>query len=342
MSSQSLGHHGFSIRRVLACAVVTLSSLAVLYAQEVNQTFEQQLGSAKSLLASGKAEEAIKSFKQANRLMKDASTECYFGLAAAYLQLNAYKNVLESSDQIIRLAKDNIMRAGGHNIKGVALTALANGKLEKLKDAEQEFRSALLLAGAPTVVHHNLGVALLKEGRDPEGIEELKRYLVLAPKGKDAHLSEQLIENPRRARESFAPEYTFTTSRGEYISFEEFVGKVVLLDFWASWCGPCVQAVPDLRRFYKRYPKDRFVLISISSDTDEERWKTFIAKNKMEWPQYRDADHHLFRVFKVGPIPNYVVIDGEGIVARVLVGWNYGQASLLESTIEKSLRTMRK
>jgi thiol-disulfide isomerase/thioredoxin len=313
-----------------------------LHAQEVAPNFEQQLGSARSLLASGKVEEAIKSFKQANKLMKDTSTECYFGLAAAYLQLNAYKNVLESSDQIIRLAKDDIMRAGGHNIKGVALTALANGKLEKLKEAEQEFRSALLLAGAPPVVHHNLGVALLKEGRDPEGIEELKRYLVLAPKGKDAHLSEQLIENPRRARESFAPEYTFTTLGEEYISSEELVGKVVLLDFWASWCGPCVEAVPDLRRFHKRYPKDRFVLISISSDTDEERWKTFIANNKMEWPQYRDADRHLFRIFKVGPIPTYLVIDREGIVARGFVGWTSGQASLLESTIEKSLRAMRK
>jgi tetratricopeptide (TPR) repeat protein len=338
MSSRSLRHRGFSIRWVLACAIVTLSSLAVLHAQEVAPNFEQQLASAWSLLASGKTEEAIKSFKQVNKLLKDTSPECYLGLAAAYLQLKAYKNVLESGDQIIRLAKDDVIRAGGHNVKGVALTALASGKLEKLKEAEQEFRSALSLTGAPPVVHHNLGVALLKEGRDPEGIEELKRYLVLAPKGKDAHLSEQLIENPRRARESFAPEYTFTTLDGEYISSEELVGKVVLLDFWASWCGPCGEAVPELRRLYKRYPKDRFVLISISSDTDEERWKTFIAKNKMEWPQYRDADRHLFRIFKVGPIPTYVVIDGEGIGQRVLVGWTSQQASVLDGTIKKSLR----
>jgi len=96
----------------------------------------------------------------------------------------------------------------------------------------------------------------------------------------------------------------------------------VLLDFWGTWCPPCVASVPDLRNLYKRYANEpSFVFISISSDGDEGVWQQFTEKNKMVWPQYRDQDRRILRAFGVRAFPSYILIDHEGIVRRMLTGW---------------------
>src|SRR5215218_1784706 len=100
-----------------------------------------------------------------------------------------------------------------------------------------------------------------------------------------------MAENPRRARENYAPDFSFTSSEGEHIALGDLRGKVVLLDFWGTWCPPCVDSVPELRTLHKCYSNEPwFVLIGISSDNDEEKWQEFTVKNKMIWPQYRDRD----------------------------------------------------
>ena len=128
-------------------------------------------------------------------------------------------------------------------------------------------------------------------------------------------MARKLVENPRRARENFAPEFAFTSIQGEYISIDDLKGKVVVLDFWGTWCGPCVASVPELRNLYKRYSKEpSFVLIGISSDFDEQVWRKFTEKNQMVWPQYRDKDRKIQNAFNIRAYPTYIVIDHEGVV----------------------------
>jgi thiol-disulfide isomerase/thioredoxin len=158
-------------------------------------------------------------------------------------------------------------------------------------------------------------VVLMQLNRDDEGIAEMNQYLKLQPRGGYSEMARKLMENPRRARENFAPDFAFTSLQGEYISFDDLKGKVVVLDFWGTWCGPCVASVPELRNLYKRYSKEpSFMLLGISSDFDELVWRKFTENNQMVWPQYRDKDRKIQNAFNIRAYPTYIVIDHEGVV----------------------------
>jgi peroxiredoxin len=173
--------------------------------------------------------------------------------------------------------------------------------------------------------------------RDEEGIAEIKQYLKLEPKGSYCEMGRKLVENPRRARENFAPDFSFTSAQGEYFALDDLKGKVVLLDFWGTWCPPCVASVPDLRNLYKRYANEpSFVFISISSDGDEGVWRQFTEKNKMIWPQYRDQDRRILRAFGVHAFPSYILIDHEGIVRRMQTGWQ--SPASLDEMVKKQVK----
>jgi peroxiredoxin len=192
-------------------------------------------------------------------------------------------------------------------------------------------------------MRYNLGFVLLQLNRDQEGIAELQDYIKAQPKGPQVVTAKKLIENPRRARENYAPDFSFTSLEGEYISLDDLRGKVVLLDFWGTWCPPCVESIPELRSLHKKYSKEpSFLLLGISSDGDEEVWREFTAKNKMIWPQYRDKDRKIQRAFGVRAFPTYVVIDHEGIVRHQSVGMSWNRAASLDDAIRKQVKIVAK
>jgi peroxiredoxin len=208
-----------------------------------------------------------------------------------------------------------------------------------LQDAEAAFRKGLAAAGDLPILTFNLGFTLLQEGRDAEGIAELKKYAQTAPDGAKAAEAAKLIENPRRAREAYAPDFSLTTADGEYISLDDLKGKVVLLDFWGTWCGPCVASVPALRDLQKRFAKEPlFRMISVSNDSDELKWRTFVEKNQMAWTQYLDRDRHLVRAFDVRAFPTYVLIDAEGIVRFREISSRWESTGDLPDAIKKHLK----
>jgi len=292
--------------------------------QDPDNSYEDLVQEGKDLFRQHRYDDALKRFKRANEMREKKSAECYGWMSETYLALEAYKNVIDASEKVIEFAGDNrqlLFKA--YNNKGLALQASAEKKdQKKLVAAEAVFRQAVTLGNAPAIIHYNLGVSLMQLNRDEEGIAEIKEYLKAEPKGSYCETGRKLIENPRRARENFAPDFSFTSAQGEYITLDDLKGKVVLLDFWGTWCPPCVASVPDLRNLYKRYANEpSFVFISISSDGDEGVWQQFTEKNKMVWPQYRDQDRRILRAFGVRAFPSYILIDHEGIVRRMLTGW---------------------
>jgi len=113
-------------------------------------------------------------------------------------------------------------------------------------------------------------------------------------------------------------------------SFPEYRGKVVLLDFWASWCGPCRNALPNLKRLQAVYGGSDFVVVSISEDDDESDWKTFVARHNMTWPQRLDSDSSLQRQFGVNALPTYVLLGRDGAVVQKFIG-----EEMAESIVER-------
>lgn len=307
--------------------------------------YDEEFMKGRDLYRRGKFEEALKSFKRANELRDKKSAECYAWMSETYMALDAYKNAIECADKVIELAGDDRqLMLKAYNNKGLALQQSAERKdQKKLQAAEAVFRQALAMEGAPAILRYNLGVTLLQSKRDEEGVAELKQYVKDQPNGAYIESARTMIKDPRRARENFAPDFAFTSSEGEHITLDDLHGKVVLLDFWGTWCPPCVESVPELRSLQKRYAKEpNFVIIGISSDSDEEEWREFTVKNKMIWPQYRDHDRRIQRAFGIRAFPTYILIDHEGIVRFSSIGAGWTRAANLADAVNKQIKIVAK
>lgn len=146
-----------------------------------------------------------------------------------------------------------------------------------------------------------------------------------------------MLADPRRARAGIAPEFERTTLEGQQLSLSHLAGRVVVLDFWATWCPPCRTSVPELRELTRKYPTDKLVLISVSADKDEKEWREFVAKKNMDWAQYRDRDHKQLDAFAIRAFPTYLVIDGDGVVQERITGLNPQ-----ESVVHRLQATLRR
>jgi peroxiredoxin len=135
-----------------------------------------------------------------------------------------------------------------------------------------------------------------------------------------------------------APNFTLEDSNGATVKLSDYKGKVVLLDFWATWCEPCREALPHLREVAKKFQGQPLVVVSVSLDDNEQRWKDFVAKNGMTWAQYRDGGFtgSISKLFGVTAIPHTFTIDAEG----VLQDEHIGDASI-EGKLKKLLAQAR-
>jgi thiol-disulfide isomerase/thioredoxin len=101
--------------------------------------------------------------------------------------------------------------------------------------------------------------------------------------------------------------------------------KVVLLDFWASWCGPCRESVPDLKQLQKTYRSDQLEVISVNEDEDEKAGHAFVAQNQMNWEQQFDSGGEMAKQYGVHAFPTFILTDGSGKVLQRFEGEDPGQ-----------------
>ena len=272
----------------------------------------------------------------ANQIAGGKSADAFLGMAQAMVGMKVYTNALDACQSAIESAQDNTrLLARAHKLKGEVFDAMG-----RLGDAEAELRAALAADPDSRVadLHYDLGRILLKQRRDEEAIAELQKEVEQRPNGTTAEDARALIANPRRGRENFAPAFSFVTADGREISLDALSGKIVLLDFWASWCAPCVKALPSVRKIQKDHARDPLVVVGISADRDERAWRSFTAKNDMVWPQYWDHDHRLRSMFDVKAIPTYVLIDAEGVVQHRASGAGFHESRALVAEIDRQLK----
>jgi thiol-disulfide isomerase/thioredoxin len=250
----------------------------------------------------------------------DSCGDCYLEIAVAQTKLGQLDDALKSCDKAISCASNDQLRTTSHALKGNILRSMGDDA-KRLKAAESEYRAAAQLDPNNASIHLNLGIVLLRESQ-PDGIAELNTYLRLAPDGTDANYARKVIANPKRAGDPLAPPFSVTTLDGRQVSLDQLAGKIVVMDFWATWCPPCRAAVPEFKELTKKYPPSKLVLISFSADSDQQAWRDFISKHDMEWPQYWDRDGHIRTEFGVNAFPTYLVIDQDGFIRDRIVGLN--------------------
>ncbi|MCP3904881.1 MAG: TlpA family protein disulfide reductase [Planctomycetes bacterium] len=143
---------------------------------------------------------------------------------------------------------------------------------------------------------------------------------------------EELIGEP-------APEFATKDLDGNAIALADFKGKVVVLDFWATWCAPCVQAMPHMQKLAERFADRPVTVLGVNQDQGDARKlvKKFIEKKKITLRHAMDSAGEIGRSYMVTGIPCTVLIDGEGVVQHVQTGYMPGQEETLAEDIETLL-----
>ena len=126
--------------------------------------------------------------------------------------------------------------------------------------------------------------------------------------------------SPRPSRNQFvnqpAPDFRVMDIRGEELTLEQYRGQVVLLDFWATWCGPCIVEMPNVKQTYAKHRDQKFQIIGISLDRSMAPLDAYIRGEGIEWRQYLDSTGQISSLYNVRAIPSTFLIDGVGIVRR--------------------------
>lgn len=119
-----------------------------------------------------------------------------------------------------------------------------------------------------------------------------------------------------------APDFTLLDVEGKKITLTDLRGKYVLLDFWASWCAPCRKEMPFLKEAYAAYNSKNFTILSVSIDTETEKWKAALADEKMPWQQLLEsAEKQASTGYNIQYIPANFLIDPSGkVIASGLYG----------------------
>ena len=130
------------------------------------------------------------------------------------------------------------------------------------------------------------------------------------------------------------PDFQGKDLSGNPVSVGGLKGKIVLLDFWATWCPLCCQEMPAIAAAYKKYHSQGFEIIGINQDDDATATGRFVKENGLVWPQYWDGDKKLAEKYGVEALPTNYLLDGQGhIIATGLLGEEIGEA------VKKTLKT---
>lgn len=270
----------------------------------------------------GNYAEAKQHFEKAESLGGPRSAEINSGIAVAELEMDHFDAVRQRLAAVLELVSTDHERAEAYNLIGTSWLREAQSAANAgmLKSAEESFQRAAKLDPLFDTAYFNLGITLFREKREDDAAAAFKNFIGAAEK------NPAYEQNLPIAPQSPAPAFKITDSEGHLFSSDSLRGRFVLLDFWATWCAPCMRALPAMRQLAHYFPPSQFTLVSVSENSvNQEVWKKFITVHKMDWTQLWDNNLELYYKFGLEPrpnvnIPRYVLIDSNGFVRRVYTG----------------------
>jgi len=285
-------------------------------------------------------EDNLENWKHANKIAHNQCEECLRHIVELQLRTGAFKDAAASAQQWESVATTERDKLRAELNRGSALMHFNGGqpKIAEVTQAEAAFHDVLAKAPNSHDAVFEEGRALAILGRNDEAKAMFEHFVDITPASNKLHSrAERFSDDPHLATMAMAPPFRLVTAQGEELNLDDMNGRVVLLDFWATWCGPCKETLPDVARLAKRYKDDPMVvIISVSQDADANAWKEFVAKNNMTWPQYRDRNSALSTAYGVEAIPHFFTIDTNGVLKTEKVGSGTDVAGLVDDLVKKA------
>lgn len=137
---------------------------------------------------------------------------------------------------------------------------------------------------------------------------------------------------------STAPDFTLKSNSGENLRLSEQRGQVIMLNFWASWCGPCRQEMPLLDELYQRYGKAGFTVLGVNVENDPEAARKLLKAIPVSFPVLFDDDSSVSRLYDIDAMPTTVMIDRDGNVRYLHRGYKPGFEDHYREQIKELIR----
>ena len=135
-----------------------------------------------------------------------------------------------------------------------------------------------------------------------------------------------------------APDFALKSSTGENLRLSEYRGEVVMINFWATWCGPCRQEMPLLDELYSRYSRVGFSLLGVNIDDNSSKAMNMVEELGVSFPVLFDSSKEVSKLYEVEAMPVTVLIDREGTVRYVHHGYKPGYEEKYLDQIRSLLR----
>ena len=135
-----------------------------------------------------------------------------------------------------------------------------------------------------------------------------------------------------------APGFALPTRDGKTLSLDSLKGQVVMLNFWASWCGPCRQEMPLLDQLYKKYSSLGFTLVGVNVEADSKAAEQILAQAPVSFPVLFDRENKVSKQYDVSAMPSSVFIDRKGNIRTLHKGYKPGDEAAYTSQIRALLR----
>ncbi len=269
------------------------------------------------------------------------------GIKPAYLPKKQWDKQREFAYAMYADTYAMVMYRMGEYKKGLPYTKDAALTIHKSNNPEQNNTYALLAEKALPVSEYKTELEqFVKDGKSTGGIKEiLKRAYVKEKKTEDGFTDyvaalekESYIKMLAELRKSMlnetAPSFALLDLDGKKVDISDLKGKVVVVDFWATWCGPCIASFPGMQKMVNKYkdkPDVRFVFIDTweQGDKKEKNAGDFMTSKKYTFHVLMDNDNKVVEQFKVNGIPTKFIIDKEGMIRYKSVGYNGSDDKLI-------------
>lgn len=257
----------------------------------------------------------------------------YISNSEATEQLYEFLNDFRAKDSVLAVTYDAMDSIFSQNPSDSNLLVLQQRGAKEMEQINAFMKNFIKTSSSPAAVFYALNMAATRNTMEPQQVDSLvtaaadrfkthaglatfKSLYATAAATHDAN-NYILLNQP-------APDLTMQDVNGKPMSISQFKGKYLLVDFWASWCGPCRQENPNVVAAYNKFKGKNFEILGVSLDQDKEAWIQAIKADKLNWPQMSDLkqwNSMAVETYKFDGIPFNVLIDPDGkIIASSLRG----------------------